>query len=83
MTPDPTRRYIFAHPVPLRGAYHDRHDRWDGDAVDADVPITNGADAYGEVVWSRRRGAGVNAHGGNSFRGATEAKEPFSGEITL
>jgi hypothetical protein len=24
--------------------------RWD--AVDADVPITNGADAYGEVVWS-------------------------------
>jgi len=24
--------------------------RWD--AVDADVPITNGADAYGKVVWS-------------------------------
>jgi hypothetical protein len=24
--------------------------RWD--AVDADVPITNGADAYGEGVWS-------------------------------
>ena len=24
--------------------------RWD--AVDAMVPITNGADAYGEVVWS-------------------------------
>ena len=24
--------------------------RWD--AVDAKVPITNGADAYGEVVWS-------------------------------
>ena len=22
------------------------------DAVDADVPITNGADAYGETVWS-------------------------------
>jgi hypothetical protein len=22
------------------------------DAVDADVPLTNGADAYGEVVWS-------------------------------
>jgi hypothetical protein len=21
-------------------------------AMDADVPITNGADAYGEVVWS-------------------------------
>jgi hypothetical protein len=24
--------------------------RWD--AVDAEVPITNGAEAYGEVVWS-------------------------------
>jgi hypothetical protein len=22
------------------------------DAVDAEVPITNGTDAYGEVVWS-------------------------------
>jgi hypothetical protein len=22
------------------------------DAVDADVPLTNGAEAYGEVVWS-------------------------------
>ena len=31
--------------------------RWD--AVDADVPITNGADAYGEVVWSWRRDAGA------------------------
>ena len=31
----------------------------------------------------RRRGAGVNAPGGNSFQGATEAKEPFSGESTL
>ena len=55
--------------------------RWD--AVDADVPITNGAGAYGEGVWSRRRGAGVNAPGGNSFQGATEAKEPFSGESSL
>jgi hypothetical protein len=31
--------------------------RWD--AVDADVSITNGTEAYGEIVWSRRRGAGV------------------------
>ena len=55
--------------------------RWD--AVDAKVPLTNGTDAYGKGVWSRRRGAGVNAPGGNSFQGATEAKEPFSGESTL
>jgi len=52
-------------------------------AVDADVPKTNGADAYGEDVWSCRRGAGVNAPGGNCFQGATEAKEPFSGESTI
>ena len=29
------------------------------DAVDADVPLTNGTEAYGEVVWSRRPDAGV------------------------
>jgi hypothetical protein len=36
-------------------------------------------DAYGEVVWSWRRGAGVKLRW-NHFRAATEAKEPFSGE---
>ena len=41
------------------------------------------AKAYGKDVWSRRRGAGVNALGDNSSQGATEAKEPFSGESTL
>jgi hypothetical protein len=35
-----------------RGAFRDRHKRWAGDAVDADAPLTNGADADGEVVWS-------------------------------
>ena len=55
--------------------------RWD--AVDVKAPITNGAGAYGKGVWSRRRGAGVNAPGGNRFQGATEAKEPFSGESSL
>jgi hypothetical protein len=29
------------------------------DAVDAEAPITNGAEADGEVVWSRRPDAGV------------------------
>jgi hypothetical protein len=32
-----------------------------GDAVDVEVPLTRGAKAYGKSVWSRRRGAGVNA----------------------
>src|SRR4029078_2610589 len=71
------------HPVPARGAYHDRHDRGAGRGGRWQCRKANGMRAYGEVVWSRRRGAGVNAPGGNSFQGATEAKEPFSGEITL
>ena len=44
--------YMSAHPVPLRGAYHDRHDRWDGSRWTLVVPITNGARAYGKDVWS-------------------------------
>src|SRR4051794_17691489 len=57
---------------------------WGGNAVDAEVRWTSAADAYGKSVWSRRRGAGVNASGGRSIsQGATEAKEPFSGESTL
>jgi hypothetical protein len=39
-------------PHPLGGTYRDRHGRWVREAVDADVPLTNGADADGEVVWS-------------------------------
>jgi len=45
--------------------------------------LTSAADAYGKDVWSRRRGAGVNAPLGNSLRGAREAKEPFSRESPL
>ena len=35
-------------------------------AVDAEVPITNGADVYGQVVWSWR--PKVGACGGKSAR---------------
>jgi hypothetical protein len=38
-------------------------------------------EAYGEGVWSWRRGAGAKCR--ESYRGTTEAKQPFSGEITL
>jgi hypothetical protein len=31
------------------------------DAVDVDLPLTNGNEADGEVVWSRRPDAGVNS----------------------
>jgi hypothetical protein len=43
--------------------------------------LTCVTEAYGEIVWSRRRGAGVKWAGG--VPPMTEAKEPFSGEITL
>jgi hypothetical protein len=52
LLPNDKSAYIFAHPVPLRGAYHDRHDRWDGSRWTLAVPITNGARAYGKSVWS-------------------------------
>jgi hypothetical protein len=39
-------------------------------------------EAYGEVVWFWRRGAGVKFAGSESLSRATEAKEPFSGEST-
>jgi hypothetical protein len=42
--------------------------------------LTLAPDADGEVVWFGRRGAGAKFHG--LSRGATEAKEPFSGKST-
>jgi len=42
----------LAHPVPIRGAFRDRHGRWARDAVDAMEPLTNRPRADGEVVWS-------------------------------
>ena len=40
------------HPVPFRGAYHDRHETWGGVRWTLVAPKTNGANAYGEVVRS-------------------------------
>ena len=39
------------HPVPLRGALAIVTTRG-GDAVDVEVPMTIGAEAYGKGVWS-------------------------------
>jgi hypothetical protein len=44
--------YIPAHPVPLRGAYHDRSRTWGGLRWTLVVPIANGMRAYGKDVWS-------------------------------
>jgi len=46
------------------------------------VRQTCAPEAYGEVVWFGRRGAGVKSKRGESFSGTTEAKEPFSGKST-
>ena len=35
-----------------RGAFGHRHERWDGMRWMRSAQLTNGADAYGEVVWS-------------------------------
>jgi hypothetical protein len=48
----PNQLYTSCRPAPLRGAFRDRHGRWRRDAVDADAPLTNGAKADGEDVWS-------------------------------
>ena len=54
--------------------------RWD--AMDAKRAQASGREAYGEVVWFGRRGAGVKSGRGKASLVATEAKEPFSGEST-
>ena len=43
--------YIYRHPVPLRGASAVVTNEGRV-AVDAEVPMTNGTEAYGEDVWS-------------------------------
>src|SRR2546423_14675022 len=59
------QNYNSARLAPTRGAYHDRHDTLDagcdgrfGVRRDFFAPDEN-ARAYGEVVWSWRRDAGV------------------------
>jgi hypothetical protein len=49
--------------------------------VDATARQTYAPEAYGEVVWFGRRGAGAKSCEEEVSR-ATEAKEPFSGEST-
>ena len=43
---------------------------------------THAPDAYGEVAWFGRRGAGAKSGRSEASLVATEAKEPFSGEST-
>jgi hypothetical protein len=43
---------VSAVPSSPRGALRDRHERWERDAVDAEVSLTSDTNADGEVVWS-------------------------------
>ena len=43
--------YIYCHPVPTRGAIAIVTNAGRG-AVDAEVPLTKGMEAYGKDVWS-------------------------------
>ncbi len=72
LTPPPNHPHILVHPGPFGGAYHDRHETWVGNAVDAAVTgaqmvagrdqlrerpgggQTDGIEAYGKIVWTRR-----------------------------
>jgi hypothetical protein len=49
--PNPNQNYMIRRLVPLEGRIAIVTDAG-RDAVDADAPITNGAEADGEVVWS-------------------------------
>jgi hypothetical protein len=44
-------RYMICRPASLEGRFAIVTDAR-RDAVDAEVPITNGAEAYGKIVWS-------------------------------
>jgi hypothetical protein len=77
----------FAHPGPPEGRFAIVTMRWAGDAMDAlasgvfFAPDEN-AKAYGEVVWSWRRDAGVKLCG--IFRKVTVAKKPaHRGELEV
>ncbi len=67
------------HPVPTKGRFA-IVTNVGRDAVDAEAPLTNGAQADGEVVWFRRPGAGVKLAG--NFLRAMVTRKPVAREIT-
>ena len=66
--------------VPTRGALANVTNAG-RDAVDADVLLTNGTDAYGEIVWFWRPDAGVKFCG--QVRGAMVARKPVTRKSAL
>ena len=67
----------FSCPASTRGAYASSRNVG-RDAMDVEVPLTSGAEADGEIVWSWRPDAGVKS--ADDDPQATVAKEPITGE---
>jgi hypothetical protein len=51
--------YMVAVLLPIRGAFRDRHERQQRDAMDAMTCLTKHVVAYGQAVWSCPPDAGV------------------------
>jgi hypothetical protein len=71
--PKAKSRHIFGHPVPPEGRWPSSRTR-DGSRWTRRLRLTSATEAYGEGVWSRRRGAGVNAPGGICLSGRNGGK---------
>ena len=92
-----SRQFLIIKNIPLPFSPNQRHiapvsprdeGRWPSSLTRGEMRwtprprLTSVAEAYGEVVWFWRRGAGVKSAGSESVLRATEAKEPFSGKST-
>src|SRR6266566_8244446 len=64
------------HPVPLRGAFRERHGTSGRDAVDEVVRETGDLAADGQVVWSWHLDAGVKLAVGPAGDGGKRARSP-------
>jgi hypothetical protein len=76
----PNQSYVIRRPASLEGRFAIVTDAR-RDAVDAEAPITNGAEADGKIVWSWHPDAGVK-FAKASFRGRRWQKSPVAGEST-
>src|SRR5439155_24029044 len=75
------QNYNSACLAPARGAYHDRHDTWGAGCggrfgVRRFLTPDENAKAYGEVVWSWRRDAGVKLVELSASDGGKKARSP-------
>jgi hypothetical protein len=78
-------RILQSGPALTGGAFRDRHGRWSGMRWTRLAPLTNGAGADGEVVWSWTPSAGVDGgyqawYAGESTK---EAVTPLRGECRV